>query len=478
MPEQSLVWTTLPNGYTEDGRGVRVSILLSPRLHTDPDPDPEKQTLANFFPDWEDWPATLAQATFNVRYGINNPEVAVPATQTAGPACVDIDTYGAADSGLWKALFHPALYVRSHKFKDLSDTHVASFDTVAVADLVRSLYGKLAASTDGNLPKVSDIVDDPDWLHLVESVARFDSDDRITDYETGLRRPEQLYELARKGGLSAAGGKHPELAHLQLFHTPPQTPRPVTHPRTDDPRVTASWMQHEREPLPAPAELARKLDFHQIVAAMGSYPTLLRRLGLVVDLVIARDRLIPAADEELSVTVRFAAGALTVPSTRGSSPITRARLTDRIFDAISNPKLKSGEYRVADGLLDLDPKRFALLQADVDGAGLKLMGFARSLRRFVEDSEERADPTTRFEKEAGAPALRTAGLMLVQRERGGAERTVRDEPEEERPRRAGVHGPESAAGAVGRGPGARLPLRRLGPHDGALAVALPARRGL
>ena len=32
MAKQTLVWTCLPNGLTEDGRGLRVSVLLSPRL--------------------------------------------------------------------------------------------------------------------------------------------------------------------------------------------------------------------------------------------------------------------------------------------------------------------------------------------------------------------------------------------------------------------------------------------------------------
>ena len=32
MARQSLMWTTLPNGLTPDRDGVRVSVMLSPRL--------------------------------------------------------------------------------------------------------------------------------------------------------------------------------------------------------------------------------------------------------------------------------------------------------------------------------------------------------------------------------------------------------------------------------------------------------------
>ena len=87
----------------------------------------------------------------------------------------------------------------------------------------------------------------------------------------------------------------------------------------------------------------------------------------------------------------------------------RSRATH--FDAVPDA---AAEMPSKDGLLDLDPARYRLLQFDVDGAGLKVMNFARSLgRRF--DVEARVDPVTRHEDELGAPALRTAGLMLVQR---------------------------------------------------------------
>ena len=56
------------------------------------------------------------------------------------------------------------------------------------------------------------------------------------------------------------------------------------------------------------------------------------------------------------------------------------------------------------------------MQTDVDGAGLKVTNFARSLAR-MRPAEERLDPTTLFEREVGAPALRNAGLMLVDRNR-------------------------------------------------------------
>ena len=103
---------------------------------------------------------------------------------------------------------------------------------------------------------------------------------------------------------------------------------------------------------------------------MNSYPTLLRRLGLVVDFVIDRTAFALAADAPLQTTVEFPAGALKISrSVHDVCPITHARLSADRFDAVSDPHLPNDAYRVKDGLLELEPGRFTVLQTDVDGAG-------------------------------------------------------------------------------------------------------------
>ena len=91
-----------------------------------------------------------------------------------------------------------------------------------------------------------------------------------------------------------------------------------------------------------------------------------------------------------------------------------------------------------DGLLDLEPAGFSLLQFDVDGAGLKVMNFARSLSGAA-TPRRRVDPVTRHEDELGAPALRTAGLMLVQRApRGTSSKTLRREQDAQHQARGAI----------------------------------------
>jgi len=76
-----------------------------------------------------------------------------------------------------------------------------------------------------------------------------------------------------------------------------------------------------------------------------------------------------------------------------------------------------GDYRVKDGLLVINPDLYAVLQTDVDAAGLKLMNFARTLRKLQSNPDLQADAVTKHEKDSGVPALRNAGLMLVHRRR-------------------------------------------------------------
>jgi hypothetical protein len=403
MARQSLVWTALPNGYTPDGTGLRVSVLLSPRLDAQA-PLGQPGRLDKFFPDWEDWPKTLAAARFEVSYGGRTR--AVPATVTAGPDRVD-GSVGLADSAVWKALFHADVSVKTFTYRDLSDTLVLSYDALAMAETIEHLYGDLARTATDRMPRVTELLNTERWRAFMNGVAALDAPP-LVDRHTGLRDPKAQFDALRRARSPS------NLQRFQLFHTPPGAPVVRQAARTDDPRIDARWLEHERAALPRREDIAASIDFHQIVAAMGSYPTLLRRLGLVVDLVLAPANFTPSAAADLSVTVRFPDGTLQVPRSADGHPATRTRLTATRFDAVPDP---AAGPPLADGLLDT-AVGFGLVQLDIDGAGLKAMNFARSLMRRSDDVASRVDPVTRQEDEVGAASLRTAGLMLVQRARG------------------------------------------------------------
>jgi hypothetical protein len=407
MAKQGLLWTALPNGYSEDGQSLRLSVLVSPRL--DPQADPEELSS---FPDFVDWPKTLADAKFEVHFGADT--VTIAGNDTTSASRVDTEL-GKPDTTTWKALFPDTTLVRGFGFKDLSSNKVLSFPAANIDTLVRNLYRRLAASAGDELPKVSDILDDPAWADLVNKV--MENDRRFMNHEGTMRDPTRQFSQFLDGDFKNFKGIARDLALFQLFHTPPSTPQvgeyavPPGHPKS-----YAKWLGYKQAALPAPADFEKEIDFHQIVAAMNQYPTLLRQLGLVVDLLIAKAEFTAAPNAALWVEVALPPGVTRVPDV---SARTRTLLDAKRFQPVPRPNPQPGDHRVADRLLVLDPKVFKLVQVDGDGAGLKVMNFARTFGLMKVNQDQQHDPVSKQEHEKGAPALRNAGLMLVHMNRGG-----------------------------------------------------------
>jgi hypothetical protein len=411
MAKQTINWTVLPNGYSDDGRSLRISVLVSPRLETD-----GANGVLKDFPDFEDWPATLAQSTFVLTYGAA-PPVKIAWDDRQGRTRID-SRIGVADSGIWQALFPRDTRVQKFEFLDRSQQKVLSYPAVEMDSLVRNLYSRLAASAVDQLPTAATFLGDPEWQQLLGALREHDLAYR--DRETGIRRPEKQFKDF-KGGAFKGNTQHANLARFQLFHTPPSKSGHRKDKVPDgDPKRGAEWLGYDQVPMPKPEELEKEFHFHKIVAAMNQYPTLLRGLGLVVDLLVSRDAFPHAADAPLSVAVELPPPPPEVQRVADASPRTKALLDDTRFQAV--PRVipaSQGGFRIVDGLLDLDPQTFDLLQADVDGSGLKVVNFAHSLLTLEQGvPDDQLDPVTRNEREMGAPSLRNAGLMLVHTKRG------------------------------------------------------------
>ena len=216
MARQSLLWTALPNGYSDDGESLRVTVLVSPRLEAETDPE-----QLGTFPDFEVWPATVAGSSFTIRYG-GAAFVTIAGNDTSSPSRVDTSV-APFDSAAWTALLPATAFVEGFEFQDMVAKQVLSFPAASIDALVQSLYTSLAASAGEQLPKVSDFLADPGWQSLVASVAR--NDRAFANSDVGVRDPQRQFEAFTKEqfGQLPAGAK--DLALLQLFHTPPSTPQ-------------------------------------------------------------------------------------------------------------------------------------------------------------------------------------------------------------------------------------------------------------
>ncbi len=407
MAKQSLLWTALPNGYADDGESLRVTVLVSPRLEAETDPE-----RLGTFPDFEVWPATVADSSFTIRYGAAS--VTINGNDTASASRVDTSV-APLDSGAWSALLPTTAFVQGFQFQDMIGKQVLSFPAASIDALVQSLYTSLASSAGEQLPKVSDFLADPGWKGLVDSVAR--NDRAFANSDVGVRDPQRQFEAFAKEqfGQLSAGAK--DLALLQLFHTPPSTPQIDGYAvGPDDPRSRAHWLGYKRTPLPDKTDFEKTVDFHQIVAAMNQYPTLLRRLALAIDFIVAKGVFTAAANAALHVEVKLPLPSQDVKRVPDVRQRTRTLLDATRFQAVPRTSPGPGDYRVMDRLLEMNPKRFTLLQSDVDGAGLKVMNFARSLA-LMEPAAKRHDPVTKHERQVGAPSLRNVGFQLVHLQR-------------------------------------------------------------
>lgn len=412
MAKQSILWTPLPNGYDLDGN-LRLSILVSPRLHAETNPP-----ALSSFGDFINWPVTLAESQITVSYGNNS--ISIAGNDTSGDNRID-DTFGLPEPDIWKRILPDNTFVEGFKFEDRSASHVLSYSTADIAAITQNLYTQLASSAGGDLPEIQTLLNDPGWSSLINSVTRIDRK-YIENKDALPRNIQQQFDDFKKDQFKSLSVEDRKLATFQLFHTPPGVPEVQKYEGldSDDPKNLAKWQTFQRHALPDEAALAKRYDFHRIVAAMNQYPTLLRRMGLVVDVLIKADAFSHASSKTLKVAVNLPSAAGNAPLvTRNAvvSPAVQCRLSAKRFDAVPRPSPLANDYEVKDGLLVIDEKRFKLLQVDVDGAGLKTMNTARSLKRIKENKDQK-DPTTKHERVIGTPALRNAGLMLVQSGRG------------------------------------------------------------
>jgi hypothetical protein len=411
MITQLVTWVALPNGTTDDGAGRRLSLFVSPRLRTD-----ESITLAPFV-DFLDWPARINDpaTTFEIELADGT---LLPATLDGAPP----------DSALWAACFSAATPLRPFTFDDYADRPFVTFSVRGVANALRDIYARAAAASPTGLPRIVgdrhveppirgllDVIEELGGLfhgRILEGVR----DGRELDARLlGLLNTARARSAVTRAGnargraliepLPHDGSIAGHFARAYLFHRRPQPE--VKMPADDE------VAQHFRETV----------DFHQMLAALGDHPAMLRRLGLVMDVVVAADA-IPDADAgaplPLRAKVAWVSGLAAGQSgdRRPWTATVHAAVDGSVVFATADDLAAPGA-KAPTGLVPLPAAAFALEQVDVDGAALKAIDLAATLKR-VADSPAPADRPFGQPEDAGLPALRTGGIALVQTARAQA----------------------------------------------------------
>ena len=407
MASQTIVWVTLPNGFTADTpKRARLSVVVVPRLRSDP-----PHTLAPF--DFVDWPEHCGpgKIEFHVAF--------------AGFPPVKADIVSQPDSDQWKALFDGETFVRPHQI----DATSGIFGTYPAARLhgdLKAGYQEVCAKAPLDHPS-PDVVERAfpgvQTLFAPASPALL-ADPDLTDE---MRRIRLASALFHPGVTESDTSVADELVDLSRHEAEefraatgrtkfvPIVPRDVERSAANRFAQLAVFHQQPRGTLPPPLFIPShtRLDFHQMVSALGDYPFILRQLGLVIDLTVGRDD-VPEAEADAPALVSVVPSFVAPPG-HATQPVipSTAYVCKRgsVFAAAPrNPEVAE----TVGGLLNLSLRtqegddQFRIVQVDVDSAGLRtldLIGRVATARG--------ARVNGQLAESAALPALRTHGVSIV-----------------------------------------------------------------
>lgn len=354
MPTES-IWTALPTGIAP-GKAT-LSVHVSPRLRTGTSSD---GVLGDF-------PALATWAP-----GDLNLEVVIGGTPYEGTVV------SAPDPSVWAALF-PATTtaVRSYEVVDNSTAAIHTYPLTKIVEFLQTHWTQVAMDSPTEFPAIVDLL-----------AAGFE-DIRFSGREGALRWNETRALLEAQ--LNAAGVVDTTAASDTTFDFV-QLEDFFASLDASDPAVEAAVL----EPVEPP-----KLDFHSAVQFVNQHPTLMRLLGLVLDVEVDLGRTV-IPDGPATVQVKPSAEQL--GSTTVRTPTTQAAVAGARFDAVPRP----GATHLTPGWLRLDDTgQFQVVQVEADGGGLKAVDFAGNLGSKLENATVDT-PTT-----AALPTLRTDGFSVA-----------------------------------------------------------------
>jgi len=384
MIQQTIMWTAIPRGVADDG-SLLLTVFVSPQLKTDASPGKLGQ-----FKDFLDWPATLAKLKFDVDFG--------------GSTRAAERTSDETDSTLWTALFNEKTYVRPYEFRKFDDKLIFSYPARNVHDFLKEKYQKYAVSDPDDFPSKESLAGDfvqvsffrPSDLRPTNvGVPQGENDRQIVDR---LRR-QMLKENALRPGPS---DPPTDFFLLKWFHTPKNKRTPDT-PTTHNNKSAVKTGVYQKSLLKPP-----EIDFHQAVSSLGSYPKLLRTMGLAFDLKIPSTPAVPSSST-VRVIPKWPGGLPSLPKD-DKTPKTRYIVSGKKFAArprASEPEVtEDGVLRLRDGG-DGVKQLYSLIQVDLDGMAMKTMNFAYNIFA-AETRRTLGTPDT-----SSLPSARSAGISIV-----------------------------------------------------------------
>ncbi|MFT4134971.1 hypothetical protein [Microbacterium sp.] len=394
MVDEHLISLALPYS-TRAGEDFHVSVFVTPKLTGDAatEASPGGTTLADFavFPHW------AAAARDGLTVELRDQAGVIACTPVLDPL----------DAAAWDALFPDSTPVRANVVPPLDERRWRTFDARTVHDtgkligLLTSMSSIVDPPAPGSHPLANELVgtlrqlevitrdrrgigpvDDERWTELLDRAIGETGDDR-----RGPRSADRFASVAGNGMLGVLSALH----EARRYYDRPESANP-----------------YQAVPdAPPPDPLTPKTpEFHERVAMVGDHGELLRRLGLVIDLVVTE----PARLR----TSRWLAATLTVQTTAatvtGAAPRVRC---EAVADGALVTVPATAEWRR--GALAIgDTDRFAVLDTDADGTALKAEQYLRVLPRLM------LGQANREPGDAASPGLRSQGFTVARRGQASA----------------------------------------------------------
>ena len=405
---QTILFTVMPRGISENPDALPVSVFVSPRLVGD--------TNLGAFPDWVNWTSQLKDRGLVLTFRSGTRHVNVP----IDPAPLM--------PRLWEALFNRETLVRSRTFDDYSNHGIISFSVRESLSALKAIYQEAGVvlalpsgagdqqqpGRGGNRTVLSNLIDgldvhwDPkrakEWRQIVRRMN--------SSVGTTYSRPSAL-----KGTLDGEG----------LITT---TRNPAAFQGVAVPFAVYNHMPTpNREAAGNVAIDPNAIDFHQALSSLESYPELLRALGLVFDVNLPKDFLsqtaIGAFDRVSVEKTSFPWQVATKSPPLETAYSYFAAGSNHFFLTASRTMTPGSAPAQVIGLLNLDPNRFGLAQVDFDGGMHKTIMLAETWNNPDPDrnldagvTPEQAPHPEVYDPEATLPSLRSGGLQLYTDGRG------------------------------------------------------------
>jgi len=386
MIKQDIIWTALPNGVKGDL--IRLSVFVSPRLATDENlPHP----VLEQFPDFLTWYKHVPGLRFIVETDSGRAVEVVP----------DLSDF---DDSLWPDLFHHDTFVRPYQFPDYRDRVLRTFPAASTVAYLKDIYTVAGESSPGTLPG------HPVTQNANPALVRLSGDLGEILEERFRKQVAYVDNYLREVKVIPPGQKLAAFASQteQDFY---QAQRFYERPENQD--------DYLREPDPslAPPELSEppELDFHQALALLGDHPVLLRKLGIVLDLLI-ESQVLPLDDGAQKIRVLPQWGEPPQGFSKDYSPWTHFTADKETF--LAAPKdpgeLSEGFVRLegVNDRFERSESPYDLLQVDPDGLALKAVNFAGTLRRLTHKMDARQVSIDTPEG-MGLPSIQSGGLALA-----------------------------------------------------------------